>query len=40
MRIAVLMVAKTYLGRGQAKTSMYAVKGLHVDDGWDEIDVN
>lgn len=37
MRIAVLMVAKTYLGRGQAKTNMYAVKGLHVDDGWGDI---
>jgi len=38
MRIAVLMVAKTYLGRGRAKTNMYAIKGLYVDAGWDEVD--
>lgn len=37
MRIAVLMVAKTYLGRGQARTNMYAVKGMSVSAGWGEM---
>lgn len=37
MRIAVLMVAKTYLGRGQARTNMYAVKGMSVSAGWGEV---